>query len=204
MMPNTAVDIIVVLIILLSAILAFVRGFAREALALGSWLAAVYLGFTQYPLVVPYLEKHISNPMLRDFAAGICIFFAVMIVLIPIGFFIRSLIKGDHITSIDRSFGFLFGAARGFLLLSIMYLIISWLMPEEKQPVWLKEANTRPVLVFGADLIKKTIPEEQRQLMEKKAEETTEDAESLPETPALPNKDAIDNVINNIKGNSTQ
>lgn len=200
-MPNTAVDIIVVLIILLSAILAFVRGFVRESLALGSWLAAVYLGFTQYHRVTPYLAEKISNPMIRDFAGGIAIFLAVMLVLIPIGFYVRSFIKGESITAIDRSFGFLFGAGRGFLLLSIIYLMISWLMPEEKQPTWLKEANTRPVLAFGANFIKETLPAEQRELMEKKPPEEGEVVGEIPlEDAPSATQDAIDNVINNIKG----
>lgn len=201
-MPNTAVDIILILIILLSAILAFVRGFMREALALGTWLAAVYLGFTQYPHVTPYLEDKISNPMIRDFAGGIVIFFAVLLILVPIGFYLRSFIKGEQITAVDRSLGFLFGAARGFLLISILYLIVSWLLPEEKQPLWLKEANTKPVMVFGADLVKSLIPAEQRELMEKKKDDIPEgeSVDQLPENTGTGAHDAIDNVINNIKG----
>lgn len=167
-MPNTAVDIVVVLLILVSAGLAFVRGFVRESLALGTWLLASYLSFTQYELATPFLKAKISNPMILDFAAGLCVFGAVMLVLVPIGFYIRSFIKGDHITSIDRSFGFIFGAARGYLLLCVIYLIVSWLLPEEKQPTWLKDANTRPALSYGANLIQSMIPQEQRDLMQKK------------------------------------
>ncbi|NDE91081.1 MAG: CvpA family protein, partial [Alphaproteobacteria bacterium] len=140
-MPNTAVDVVVIIIILLSAALAFVRGFVREALSLTTWSVAAYLGFTQYARVAPYLEEYIHQPQLRDFAGGAVIFLGVLVLLIPLSMYIRSFIKGDHITSIDRSLGFLFGAVRGFLLLAIIYLIVSWLLPEEKQPVWLKEAN---------------------------------------------------------------
>jgi membrane protein required for colicin V production len=195
-MPNTAVDIIVVLVILLSAVLAFIRGFVREALALGTWLVAVYLAFNYYPLVTPFLEKEISNAMLRDFAGGLVAFGIVMLVLIPIGFYIRSFIKGDKITSIDRSFGFVFGAARGYLLISIVYLIVSWLMPEEKQPEWLKEANTKPILVYGAGLIKEAIPQEQRDLMEKKTQET---AEQMPSGESIKG-DALDKVMKSVTG----
>lgn len=197
-MPNTAVDVVVVLIILLSAALAFVRGFAREALALGTWLIASYLGFTQYALVTPYLEHHISNPTIRDFAGGIGIFLAVMVLFIPISFYIRSFIKGDPITSIDRSIGFVFGALRGFLLLSILYLIISWLLPEEKQPEWLKDANTRPVLSFGAGLVRDIIPKEQRELMEKKAPEDKEDTKE-PEH-STKGSEGLDKVMHDLRG----
>jgi membrane protein required for colicin V production len=177
MIPNTAVDIVVVLIILISAGLAFVRGFIRESLALGTWLLAIFLGFSQYHLLTPYLEDKISNPMLRDFAGGIGVFAIVMIVLIPVSFYIRSFIKGEHITAVDRSLGFVFGAGRGFLLLSIFYLIFSWLVPDQNQPEWMKEANTRPVLVYGAELIRDVIPKEQREMLEKKAKENKDKME---------------------------
>lgn len=207
-MPNTAVDIVVILIILISACLAFVRGFIREALALGTWLLAIYLGFTQYQLATPYVQDKIDNPMMRDFVGGLIIFGLVMLVLVPIGFYVRTFIKGDQITSVDRSFGFVFGAARGFLLLSIFYLIISWLMPEEKQPAWLKEANTRPVLVYGADIIRSVIPQEQRDMMEKKAKESSDEIPDLTGEPKSDshgpvelkgNQDAYEKIIEGVK-----
>ncbi len=206
-MPNTAVDIVVIIIILLSAGLAFVRGFVRESLSLGTWSIAAYLGFTQYALVAPYLETSIQQPQLRDFAGGLVIFLGVLLLLIPFSMYIRSFIKGEHITSIDRSFGFLFGAARGFFLISIVYLIVSWLLPEEKQPIWLKEANTKPALAYGADLVKNLIPQEQRELMEKKAKDSQEDSEQAIESgsaikeEADKHPDLLQNILNNTKGN---
>lgn len=211
MLPNTAVDIAVVLVILLSAGLAFVRGFVREALALGTWLLAIYLGFTQYPLLAPYLEQKVSNPNIRDFLAGIGVFAGVMIVLIPIGFFVRSFIKGENVTAIDRSLGFVFGAARGFLLISIIYLIVSWLVPEEKQPEWLKEANTRPILVYGADMVRAAIPAEQRKMLEKKPDSEKEAADGDTTNSGTENsaddvkkseksgKNPFDDIINSVK-----
>lgn len=204
-MPNTAVDIIVIIIILLSAGLAFIRGFVRESLSLGTWSIAAYLGFTQYALVAPYLEQYVHQPQLRDFAGGLVIFGGVLLLLIPFSMYIRSFIKGEHITSIDRSFGFLFGAARGYLLISIIYLIVSWLLPEEKQPAWLKEANTKPALAYGADMVKNLIPEEQRELMEKKAKSAQENSEDAVESGQAvkeePDKhpDLLQNILNNTK-----
>lgn len=180
-LPNTSVDIIVIVIILLSAVLAFVRGFVREFLSLATWTLAAFLGFKEYHVVAPYLEEYIHQPQLRDFGGGVVVFLGTLLILIPLSMYIRSFIKGEHITSIDRSFGFLFGAARGYLLISIIYLIVSWLLPEEKQPIWLKEANTKPALNYGAELVKEIIPQEQLDLMKKKAKEGEDNKEETPE-----------------------
>ncbi len=211
-MPNTAVDIIVIIVILLSAVLAFVRGFTREFLSLVTWTLAAFLGFKEYPVVAPYLEEYIKQPPLRDFAAGLVVFAAVLLILIPLSIYIRSFIKGEHITSVDRSFGFIYGAARGYALISIVYLIVSWLLPEEKQPVWLKEANTKPALAYGAELVKEVIPQEQRDLMEKKAKATDESGEPVTvplsdpsaESEAAPSgekrPDILQHILDGVKG----
>lgn len=190
-MPNTAVDIIVVVIILLSAILAFVRGFVREFLSLAAWTLAAILGFKEYHIVAPYFKEYIQQDQLRDFAGGVAVFLVVLLILIPLSMYIRSFIKGEHITSIDRSFGFLFGAVRGYALISIIYLIVSWLLPEEKQPQWLKEANTKPALNYGAELVKEIIPQEQLDLMQKKAK-TDEDGKDEPSEKIIPSGGPIE------------
>ncbi len=212
-MPHTAVDIVVIAVILVSAVFAFVRGLTREALSLGSWLLAIYLSFTQYPRVTPFLESSFSNPMIRDFVAGIIIFAAVMLLLLPIGLYLRGFVKGEQVTAIDRSLGFVFGAARGYLLVAILYLIVAWLMPEEKQPLWLREANTRPALVYGANLLRDMIPAEQRNLLESKADPSAAEDDSFAEdfapeeeSPEYPDEqgstldgkiDQLDQVIHN-------
>lgn len=166
-MPHTAVDLVVIAVILISAVLSFIRGFTREVFSLATWLLAIYLGFTQYTRVTPYLEEHIANTMLRDVAAGCIVFAVVMLFLFPIGYYLRGFVKGEQVTAVDRSLGFVFGAGRGYLLMAILYLIISWVMPDERQPLWLKEANTRPALVYGADTLRGLIPEEQRAMVER-------------------------------------
>jgi membrane protein required for colicin V production len=199
-MPHTAVDIIVVAVILISAILAFIRGLTREALSLGTWLLAIYLAFTQYPHVTPYLEEKISNPMLRDFTGGLIIFGAVLLIFLPVGFYLRSFVKGEQVTAIDRSLGFVFGAARGYLLIAILYLIVTLVLPEEKLPAWLKEANTRPALAFGAETIRGVLPAEQRDLLEKqakKAKEKEEKAESSSDAPKE-NNSSLDGKVNQL------
>lgn len=167
--PITSVDIVFVLVILISAGLAFLRGFVRESLSVGAWVVAGWLAFTQYDIVAPYFEGKIASESIRNFAGGVCIFLGVLLVFIPITFYIRSFVKGDHITAIDRSFGFLFGAARGFLLLSLLYWGFSLIVAENKQDAWLKDAATRPLLSYGANKIKAWMPEEDRTLLEKNA-----------------------------------
>jgi membrane protein required for colicin V production len=200
-MPNSLVDIFVIAVILISAVLAFIRGLTREMLSLGTWLLAIYLAFTQFDKVAPYLEEQVANATIRDFLAGLIIFGAVLIILLPIGFYLRGFVKGEQVTAIDRSLGFVFGALRGYILMVVIYLVVVLALPEEKQPVWLKEANTKPALAYGAEIIRNAIPAEQRDFLEKKKKDA-EEVEEQPLTPpggsSLDGKmDQLDQVIQN-------
>jgi membrane protein required for colicin V production len=198
-MPHTAVDILVIAVILISAVLAFIRGLTREMLSLGTWLLAIFLAFTQFDKVTPYLEDQVSNPMIRDFLGGLIIFGAVLVILLPIGFYLRGFVKGEQVTAIDRSLGFVFGAVRGYALMAILYLVVMLAMPEEGQPPWLKEANTKPALAYGAELIRNAIPADQRDIFNKKKSETAEEEEKPAEPGSLLDgkMDQLDQVIQN-------
>jgi membrane protein required for colicin V production len=197
-MPHTAVDILVIAVILISAVLAFIRGITREMLSLGTWLLAIFLAFTQFDKVTPYLEEKVANPMIRDFLGGLIIFGAVLVILLPIGFYLRGFVKGEQVTAIDRSLGFVFGALRGYALMAILYLVVMLAMPEDKQPPWLQEANTKPALAYGAELIRGVIPAEQRDIFDKKKPGATEEEEPADTGSSLDGKmDQLDQVIQN-------
>jgi uncharacterized membrane protein required for colicin V production len=75
------------------------------------------------------MSHYIKNEMGADAAAALALFCASLIVLIPVGHLVSSLIKGDTLTAIDRSLGFVFGLIRGALVVSLLYLGASWIWP---------------------------------------------------------------------------
>ena len=64
---------------------------------------------------------------------------------------ISDAILDSKIGALDRSLGFVFGAARGFLLGVVAFAIFNWLVAEKQQPEWVKTAKTRPMLTETAD-----------------------------------------------------
>ena len=62
--------------------------------------------------------------------------------------------------SIDRAVGLLFGLARGAFLVSLAYLVVSWVVPPSDQPIWLREARMAPLVREGALALDAIIPPE--------------------------------------------
>jgi membrane protein required for colicin V production len=152
-MPITLLDGILLGITLVSAVLAMVRGFSREVLSVVSWAAAAAAAYLFYKPVVPFLTPYISNETIAQIAAAGLVFVVTLIVVSIITMKIADFIIDSRIGALDRTLGFLFGAARGILLVVVAMLFFNWLVPEN-QPAWVGQAKSKPMIdQLGAKLI---------------------------------------------------
>lgn len=145
-MPVTVLDLIVIGSMLISALLAMVRGFTREVLSIAAWVAAAVAALLLFPHVQPFLDPYIKNPVVAQLAAGAAVFLVTLIVVSFITIRISDMILDSRIGAIDRTLGFLFGAARGLLLAVVAFMFYAWLVPDKSQPVWVQNAKSRPLL----------------------------------------------------------
>jgi membrane protein required for colicin V production len=153
-------DLAVLGIVLVSALLSMMRGFTREVLAIASWAAAAAAAYYFYPLVVPYLAPYIHKDVIAQAAAAAIVFFVTLIVVSLFTVRLSDAILDSKIGALDRSLGFVFGVARGFLLAVVAFAIFNWLVSEKQQPEWVKNARTRPILTESADRIVAMLPED--------------------------------------------
>lgn len=141
-------DLILIGIMLLSGVLALMRGFTREVLSLVAWgLAALaaYYAIRQQNLIdlaLPYLDK----PILAQIAVGAVAFIIVLIVVSVIMVKISDLVVDSSAGGFDRTLGFIYGLVRGLVLVAIAYLFYGWLLPYERQEVWVREAKSLPMI----------------------------------------------------------
>jgi membrane protein required for colicin V production len=145
-MPITIFDGIVLGVTLFSAVLAMVRGFSREVLSIASWAGAVAAAYYLYPLAVPYAEKYTSDHRIAIAGSAGVIFLLALIIISFITSRIADFIIDSRIGALDRTLGFLFGAARGILLLVIATAFWNWLVPIKSQPVWVTNAKSKPFI----------------------------------------------------------
>ena len=118
-------DYIVMGTILISGLLAIFSGFVREMYSLFNWSASAYLGSHFYRFAEPLVKEYISNPStVADVSIFIvfCVFFIIFGVL---GMFVTRLVKGNALTAIDRSLGFVFGLIRGVFMVCLIYLVVT-------------------------------------------------------------------------------
>jgi membrane protein required for colicin V production len=126
----TIIDGVVALFIVLSALLAYSRGFVRESLAIAGWVVAGFLAFIFAPQVEPLVKE---IPVVGEFIADSCelsmigafaVVFAVgLIIASLITPLFSSLVQRSVLGGLDQGLGFVFGVARGVLLVAIAYFV---------------------------------------------------------------------------------
>jgi membrane protein required for colicin V production len=156
----TLLDIVLLAVMLISALLAMIRGFMREVLSIASWIAAAAVTLYFYPKLLPIAQSHISNDII---AKGVVIgglFLGTLIVVSVITIKVSDTILDSRIGALDRTLGFLFGLGRGLIIVVVAFLFFAWLVPERSQPDWVKNAKSRVVLQGTGQWLMSMLPDD--------------------------------------------
>ena len=157
-------DVILLAVMLISALLAMVRGFMREVLSIASWAAAA-VATLYFPQAadsgregVPHHERY-----RRAGVIGRRHFFGTLIVVAVITIKISDTVLDSRIGALDRTLGFLFGLGRGLVIVVVAFLFFTWLVPDRSQPEWVNEGEIAcVVLKKTGEWIVSMLPETRR------------------------------------------
>ena len=183
-------DLGLIVVVLISAFLAMLRGLTREVLAIASWGAAALAAIYLHPLVLPYVKPYIAKDVIALAVAAAAVFFVTLIAVSLITIKLSDAILDSKIGALDRSLGFLFGAVRGLLLCVIAFVFFNWLVPAQTQPGWVKSARMRPLLQVTGDRLMAALPDDPEGLLNKlkKPKSAGASEETVPDTDQEPKK----------------
>ena len=182
-------DVIVLVALIVSAVIAFLRGFIREMLTiLGvvGGLAASYFGGPLFaPIVRGWLIKDenaepeklfglIPPDMAADALAYGSIFLIVVIVLSVASHLLAHWAKAIGLGAVDRTLGIIFGIARGAFILALLYLPFHVLADDKMQEEWFADSRTHFYVAATSEWMMTLVPESMKADMQKKAEDTAQ------------------------------
>ena len=126
----TIVDGVVAAVIVVSALLAYSRGFVREAMAIAGWVAAAILAFLfaaqAEPLVkeIPYVGDFLRGSCELSIIAAFSVVFALALVVVSLFTpLFSTVVQRSALGGIDQGLGFVFGALRGILLVAVALVV---------------------------------------------------------------------------------
>lgn len=180
-LPINPGDLAVIVILLLSALLAFARGFVQEVLSIAGWVgAAAVTWFGLAPGAALVEEQFALGDLVSRLIAGGVIFVVALIVFSVATHYIAKGVRGSALNAVDRSLGFVFGLARGALLVVLAYMLVVWIAPDDR-PGWIDEARARPLVERGADWLRGIVPGDALDGTIERAEELRDDARTAAE-----------------------
>lgn len=199
-MEFTYVDGGVAFVVIVSAIMAYARGFTREVLAIAGWLIAAAVALYLTPMVEPLIRQ---IPAVGEFLASSCVisvivaFTLVMALALLILAVFTPVVSGWVLDSvlgpIDRVLGFVFGVARGALLVVAAYLLYGALVGEPQSVPEIAEARSYEITADLATRLQNAVPSETPGWVDTQAErlmascptgEAPTEAETFPDSPA--------------------
>lgn len=147
-MPIQMLDIIVAAVMIVSGLLALMRGFTREVLSLIAWGLAAVAGVLAAlnPELNAIVAQYLPHETLAKVVLGAAVFLIVLIIVSVISVRIADWVLDSGAGPFDRTFGLFYGLARGLLLVVIAYLFYVWLVPIERREDWVREAKSLPVI----------------------------------------------------------
>ncbi len=156
------VDLSAVGVVVVSAMLAFSRGFVREILGIVAWGGAAYVAVAFNDLVRPQFHQWIASTEIANAVSYVALFVVALIVFSLVTNIIAKGVRSIGLGGIDRSLGVLYGAARGAVVLMAAYIIAGLLTAPEKWPEPVQTARLLPSVYDGASWIVSHLPPEHR------------------------------------------
>ena len=142
-------DFIIVAIIGVSVIIGAVRGFVREAVALISWLIAIWVAWRFSGFLHPYLGGVLETPEQKTWVARGLVLVLVLLTGWLVGAILAWLTRtAAGLSTVDRLFGLLFGLTRGVVLVGFAALLGQTLKLEHEP--WWRHSKLAPYAVATA------------------------------------------------------
>ncbi|MBN8186430.1 MAG: CvpA family protein [Salipiger thiooxidans] len=161
----TIVDGVVAVVIVLSALLAYSRGIVRESLAIAGWVVAAILAYIFAPQVQPlvqevpvigeFLTDSCELSLIAAFAAVLALALVIVSLFTPV---FSSIVQRSALGGLDQGLGFLFGVARGVLLVAIAFFVYETVITAQDIPM-IEDSRSAAVFAQFTDRIEEQNPE---------------------------------------------
>jgi membrane protein required for colicin V production len=189
-MPLTLLDIILLGVMLVSALLAMIRGFMREILSIAAWVIAAIVTLYAYSRLLPYAKSYFNNDIV---AAGVVIgstFLGTLLIVSIITVRFSDMVLDSRVGALDRTLGFLFGLGRGLIIVVVAFLFFVWLVPPRTQPSWVANAKSKVVLQSTGDWLISMLPDDPENTILKRLKRPKHD-DSEPRDPSTGRRSSV-------------
>ncbi len=159
MMGLSALDWLIVLVVLLSTLQALSEGFFHEFFSLAGVVVGYLVAAWEYPRAAAWYARYVNSQWAAEIAGFFTIFFVVVLLAGLLGRLARWAVKGIGLRFFDRILGAVFGFIRGIAVSAVIVLALAAFAPQ-----WgLQQSRLAPTLLTTSRGLTWAAPVELRQ-----------------------------------------
>ena len=151
-------DSVFVLIIIYSTIQCFLKGFSLSFISFMKWVLSLVITIILVPKLQPWVSEHIESPFINNVGLGIFIFIVSLFFLVVIGRSLGKTITWTGLGSVDKTFGFLFGLFKGYIVSVCIFSILNWFYPYQNWGISTKDAFSFSFVKKGSEMLIEEFP----------------------------------------------
>jgi membrane protein required for colicin V production len=154
-------DVLLALILVVSVVGSFTRGFARSAISLIGVVLGIFFGLWFYGVAGGFLLPYVSHRAFANVAGFFLIFFGFILLGSLAAWGLAKLVDWAGLTPLDRVLGGAFGLARGALICVAIVLALSAFTPNPP-PEPVVRSRIAPYTMMAANFLASASPREVR------------------------------------------
>ena len=152
-------DVVFLIIVGISALVGIARGMTKEILSITGWgLAAAALYFL-VPIVDPIMQQYIASKLLSSIVSGMAVLIVFCIIWLLTVDRLAAVVRSSKLSAMDRIFGFVFGLARGALIVVLIAMLITTLIPEQSKEGMFAKSQYFKMASAAAEPLKAMVPD---------------------------------------------
>jgi membrane protein required for colicin V production len=182
-MPITLLDILLLVVMLISGLLAMIRGFMREILSIAAWGIAALVTLYSYAKLLPTAKQYFNSDMVATAVTVGGVFLLTLLIVSIITVRISDMVLDSRVGALDRTLGFLFGLGRGLIIVVVAFLFFAWLVPTKAQPSWVQNAKSRVVLQSTGQWLMSMLPDDPESTILKRLKKPKPEDGDTPDAP---------------------
>tara|TARA_B100001057_G_scaffold335977_1_gene336744 strand:+ start:16348 stop:16893 length:546 start_codon:yes stop_codon:yes gene_type:complete len=151
-------DISFLIILIYCVIQCFLKGFSLSLISFMKWIIATVITIILVPIFQPLLSEYIESDFINNFGLGITIFVLTLFLTIIIGKSLGRVVTWTGVGSIDKTFGFLFGFFKGYVVSICLFTILNWFYPYQNWGISAEDAISFNYISKGSQMLLEEFP----------------------------------------------
>ena len=151
-------DIFFLIILFYYVFQCYLKGFSLSLILFMKWIVSTIITILLVPKLQPVVSEYIESEFINSVGLGVAIFIVTLFIIILLGKSLGRAVTWTGVGSIDKSFGFLFGFFKGYVVTVCLFSILNWFYPYQNWGISAEDALSFNLINKGSEILIEEFP----------------------------------------------